>query len=100
MRAAVSDTAKYGDVTRGPRIINEETRFEMQDILEEIQTGQFAREWILECQANRPVFNALLRQGREHLIEKVGGELRSMMKWLETRNSVNIRREAASDLPS
>ncbi len=85
MRYAVSDTAKYGDITRGPRIINEDTRFEMKDILDEIQSGEFAREWILECQANRPVFNALIRQGKEHLIEEVGGKLRSMMKWLDKK---------------
>ncbi len=85
MRYAVSDTAKYGDVTRGPRIINEDTRYEMRDILDEVQSGEFAREWILECQANRPVFNALIRQGKEHLIEKVGGRLRRMMKWLDEK---------------
>lgn len=85
MRYAVSDTAKYGDITRGPRIIDEETRLEMQDILDEIQSGEFAREWILECQANRPVFNALLKKGTEHLIEEVGGRLRGMMKWLDKK---------------
>jgi len=85
MRYAVSDTAKYGDLTRGPRIINKETRCEMKKILGEVQRGEFAREWLLENQANRPVFNALLRKGKEHLIEEVGAKLRSMMKWLEKK---------------
>ncbi len=80
---SVSDTAKYGGMTRGKRIINENVREEMKKILKEIQTGEFAREWILENQANRPVFNKLLRMEREHLIEKVGRELRKMMPWLK-----------------
>lgn len=83
MRKAISDTAKYGDVTRGPRIITEETRKEMKKILKEIQDGLFAREWILENQVGRPVFNALLKQDEEHLIEKVGKVLRKMMPWLK-----------------
>ncbi len=83
MRRAISDTAKYGDVTRGPRIITEETRKEMKKILKEIQEGIFAREWILENQVGRPVFNALLKQDEEHLIEKVGKVLRKMMPWLK-----------------
>ncbi len=80
---SVSDTAKYGGMTRGKRIINESVREEMKKILREIQTGEFAREWILENQANRPVFNKLLKMEREHLIEKVGKELRKMMPWLK-----------------
>ncbi len=80
---SVSDTAKYGGMTRGKRIINESVREEMRKILREIQTGEFAREWILENQANRPVFNKLLKMEREHLIEKVGKELRKMMPWLK-----------------
>ncbi len=80
---SVSDTAKYGGMTRGKRIINENVREEMKRILREIQTGEFAREWILENQANRPVFNKLLRMEKEHLIEKVGRELRKMMPWLK-----------------
>ncbi|MSQ15335.1 MAG: ketol-acid reductoisomerase [Dehalococcoidia bacterium] len=83
MRYSVSDTAEYGDYTRGPRIINEMVREEMQDILEEIQNGTFAREWVLENQAGRPSFNALRRRDAEHPIEKVGKELRSMMSWLK-----------------
>ncbi|MCX8111149.1 MAG: ketol-acid reductoisomerase [Syntrophorhabdaceae bacterium] len=82
MRYSISDTAEYGDMTRGRRIINEETREEMRQILDEIQTGEFAREWILENMAGRPVYNAIKRMDSEHLIEKVGKELRSMMKWI------------------
>ncbi len=79
---AVSETAKYGGLTRGKRIINESVREEMRRILREIQTGEFAREWILENQAGRPVYNKLLEMEREHLIERVGRELRKMMPWL------------------
>lgn len=82
MRRSVSYTAKYGDLTRGPRVINELVKDEMRQILAEIQDGSFAREWILENQAGRPVYNALWRKDENHLIEKVGGELRAMMPWL------------------
>jgi ketol-acid reductoisomerase len=83
MRYSISDTAEYGDYTRGPRIINDDVRAEMEEILAEIQDGRFAREWILENQAGRPVFNAARRQEQDHLIEEVGKELRSMMSWLK-----------------
>ncbi|MGI6552779.1 MAG: ketol-acid reductoisomerase [Bacillota bacterium] len=83
MRYSVSDTAQYGDMTRGPRIINENTKNEMRKILQEIQSGQFAREWILENQANRPQFNALDAMERNHPIEEVGARLRKMMPWLK-----------------
>ncbi|MDI6736172.1 MAG: ketol-acid reductoisomerase [bacterium] len=83
MRQAISDTAKYGDVTRGRMIITDETRMEMEEILRDIQEGDFAKEWILENQANRPVFNALLKKDSQHLIEKVGAELRKMMNWIK-----------------
>jgi ketol-acid reductoisomerase len=83
MRYSVSDTAEYGDYTRGPRIITEETRDEMRQILYEVQSGEFAKEWILENQAKRPVFNALRRQEAAHPIEEVGEKLRSMMGWLK-----------------
>ena len=83
MRYSVSDTAEYGDYTRGPRIITEETRDEMRQILYEVQSGEFAKEWILENQARRPVFNALRRQEAEHPIEEVGKKLRAMMGWLK-----------------
>ncbi len=85
MRYSVSNTAEYGDLTRGPRIVTEETKKEMKRILSEIQSGQFAREWILENQAGRPVFNALEKKDRNHLIEKVGKELRKMMKWINAK---------------
>jgi ketol-acid reductoisomerase len=82
MRYSISDTAEYGDMTRGPRIITDETRAEMRRILGEIRGGSFAREWILENQAGRPVFNALRRRAAEHPIEEVGERLRSMMPWI------------------
>ena len=82
MRYSISTTAAYGDVTRGRRLINEETRKEMKLILSEIQSGAFAREFILENQANRPVFNALLRKDSEHMIEEVGEKLRKMMPFV------------------
>ncbi len=85
MRWSISDTAEYGDYTRGPRIITDETRYEMQQILKEIQQGDFAREFILENQAGKPRFNALRRINAEHQIEKVGANLRSMMPWLKKR---------------
>jgi ketol-acid reductoisomerase len=83
MRYSISDTAEYGDLTRGRRIISEDTKDEMRCILDEIQSGEFAREWILENQAGRPVFNAIRRQQSEHIIEQVGKKLRSMMSWLK-----------------
>jgi ketol-acid reductoisomerase len=85
MRYSVSDTAEYGDYTRGPRIINDMVREEMELMLAEVQDGTFAREWILENQANRPVYNALKRMDEEHLIEKVGKELRAMMPWIKKK---------------
>ncbi|NWF52558.1 MAG: ketol-acid reductoisomerase [Nitrospirae bacterium] len=89
MRYSISNTAQYGDLTRGPRIITEETKKEMRKILKEIQSGQFAKEWILECRANKPVFNALTRKGEEHLIEEVGAKLRAMMPWLKKEKLVD-----------
>ena len=83
MRTSVSDTAEYGDYSRGPRIVDEMVKDEMAQVLSEIQDGTFAKEWILENQAGRPVFNALRRQDSEHLIEEVGAELRAMMPWLK-----------------
>jgi len=83
MRSAISNTAQYGDLTRGPRIITQKTREEMRKILHEIQSGQFAREWIMENQTNQPVFNALTKKDEEHLIEKVGKKLRGMMGWIK-----------------
>jgi len=82
MRHSISDTAEYGDYTRGPRIGNEAQKAEMKKILREIQTGEFAREWILENQAGAPRFKALRRINAEHPIEQVGREVRGMMAWL------------------
>ncbi len=100
MRYSISDTAEYGDLTRGPRIINENVVAEMRKILGEIQRGEFAREWILENQAGRPVYRALKKQGLEHPIEKVGEQLRSMMSWLsqkgEAKSAVKSTVEAAA----
>jgi ketol-acid reductoisomerase len=83
MRYSVSDTAEYGDYTRGPRVIDDMVKEEMEQILAEIQDGSFAKEWILENQAGRPVYNALKRLDAEHPIEEVGKELRKMMPWLK-----------------
>jgi len=85
MRFAISNTAEYGDLTRGKRIITEQTRAEMKKILAEIQSGQFAKEWILENQAGRPMFQALAREQRNHLIENVGKKLRKMMSWIDAQ---------------
>ena len=79
MRRYISNTAQYGDLTRGPRVIGPETYEAMQKILEDIQSGKFAREWMLENMVNRPVFNALTKADEEHLIEEVGKEVRGMM---------------------
>jgi ketol-acid reductoisomerase len=83
MRYSVSDTAEYGDYTRGPRIVTEETKAEMRRILAEIQSGQFAREWVLENQANRASFLAQRRRDADHSIEEVGRRLRAMMSWIK-----------------
>jgi ketol-acid reductoisomerase len=85
MRYSVSDTAEYGDLTRGKRIITSETREEMKRILKEIQTGSFAKEWILENQVGRPMFSALRKKEAEHPIEVIGKKLRSMMGWLKEK---------------
>ena len=83
MRKGVSNTAAYGDVSRGPRIITQKTRKEMKKILKEIKTGKFAREWIKENEIGRPNFLRLLKEGEEHQIEKVGKNLREMMPWMK-----------------
>jgi ketol-acid reductoisomerase len=85
MRYSVSDTAEYGDYSRGPRVISDPVKAEMRKILGEVQNGQFAREWILENQAGRPSFYALRKKDAEHPIEVVGKELRGMMSWLKGR---------------
>jgi ketol-acid reductoisomerase len=89
MRYSISDTAKYGDITRGPRIVNDSVKQEMKKIINEIQSGEFAREWILENSAGRPVYNALLKKGEDHPIEEVGGKLRSMMSSLFKKKLVD-----------
>jgi len=83
MRYSVSDTAEYGDYTRGPRVVNDQVRAEMRRILREIQSGQFAREWVLENQANRAGFLAMRRVEADHPIEEVGKRLRAMMSWIK-----------------
>jgi ketol-acid reductoisomerase len=82
MRYSISDTAEYGDLTRGPRVINDAVRAEMRQILAEIKSGQFADEWIAESEAGRPNYDSLQKQGREHPIEVVGEKLRGMMPWI------------------
>ncbi|WP_428307331.1 ketol-acid reductoisomerase [Lacipirellula sp.] len=85
MRYSISNTAEYGDYTRGPRIVTEETKKEMKKILEEIRNGQFARDWILENKGGAASFKATRRREREHGVEKVGKELRRMMSWINEK---------------
>ena len=85
MRYSISDTAEYGDVTRGPRIVNARTKAEMKKILKEIQNGEFARDWMLENKANAPSFKATRRREREHPIEVVGKQLRRLMTWIKSK---------------
>jgi ketol-acid reductoisomerase len=89
MRYSISNTAEYGDLTRGPRVITEETKNEMRKILKEIQEGKFAREFILENQAGAANLKAMRRQGREHKIEEVGEKLRAMMPWISSNKLVD-----------
>ena len=85
MRYSVSNTAEYGDYSRGPRVVTEETRAEMKRILHEIQSGQFAREWILENRAGAPAFKAMRRRDRSLQLEEVGRRLRSLMSWIDAK---------------
>jgi ketol-acid reductoisomerase len=89
MRYSISNTAEYGDFTRGPRIVTDATRAEMRKILKEIQSGQFAREYIMENQTGTATLKAMRRLGAEHEIERVGGSLRSMMPWIGTNKLVD-----------
>ncbi len=89
MRYSVSDTAKYGDITRGPRVINESVKQEMKKILSEIQSGEFAKEWIAENSNGRPNYNRLLKEGEDHPIEEIGATLRGMMSSLFKRKLVD-----------
>ena len=91
MRHSISNTAEYGDLTRGPRVVNAATRTEMQRLLADIQSGRFADEWMAECEAGKPAFNRLETEGLRHPIEVVGKKLRSMMPWL---NAEKAPREA------
>ena len=86
MRFSVSETAKYGDVTRGPRVINGNVKKSMKSILKEIQSGKFAKEWVKEYQAGLPKYNKLLEDGEKHPIEKTGQHLRSLMPWIPKKN--------------
>ncbi len=85
MRYSVSNTAEYGDLTRGPRLINGDTKQEMKKILGEIQDGSFASEWLLENSVGKPRFNALYKKDHDHLLEQVGAKLRKMMKWIDSK---------------
>ncbi|NUP90978.1 MAG: ketol-acid reductoisomerase [Candidatus Sumerlaeia bacterium] len=95
-RYSISDTAEYGDLTRGPRIVTGETKAEMKRILDEIQTGVFAREYILENELGRPVFQKLRQRGLEHPIEDVGRRLRGMMSWLKDKKGAAPAAKKAS----
>jgi ketol-acid reductoisomerase len=88
MRYSISNTAQYGDLTRGPLLIDDYVKETMEDILAQIQEGEFAKEWILENRAGRPVFNALTKKGEDHPIEKVGAKLRAMMPWIAESRKV------------
>ncbi|MHB1706987.1 MAG: ketol-acid reductoisomerase, partial [Acidithiobacillus sp.] len=92
MRYSISNTAEYGDLTRGPRVVNAQTKAEMKKILTEIQNGEFAREFILENQAGKPKMQAMRRLGAEHPIEVVGNQLRSMMTWIGKNRIVDRSR--------
>ena len=85
MRSSISDTAEFGDLTKGSKVVTSETRESMKGLLNDIQTGNFAKEWLLENQVGRPVYSARKRQDEEHLIEEVGGKLRGMMSWLDKK---------------
>ncbi len=89
MRYSISNTAEYGDYTRGPRIITEETKAEMKRVLADIQSGRFARDWVQECQAGQPSFKATRRLNAEHSIEEVGARLRAMMPWISENKLVD-----------
>ena len=89
MRYSVSNTAEYGDLTRGPRVIDSSVKERMKEILDEIQTGKFTKEWMLECSAGQSSFKALRRRGAEHSVEEVGARLRGLMPWLKERQLVD-----------
>jgi len=89
MRDSISDTAQYGDIAVGPKLIDDRVKAKMKEVLEDIQTGKFAREWILENQANRPVFKALTKRDEQHQMEIVGKKLRDMMTWVNNKEDTD-----------
>jgi ketol-acid reductoisomerase len=89
MRYSISNTAEYGDYTRGPRLITDETKAEMRRILDDIQSGRFTRDWMLECKVGQPAFKAMRRRHAEHSIEQVGEKLRAMMPWIAANRLVD-----------
>ena len=91
MRFSISETAKYGDITRGPRVVNKQTKAEMKKILKEIQSGQFTREWVKEYKSGLKNYNKLLKQGESHQIEKTGARLRGMMPWMSKKNIKGVQ---------
>ena len=97
MRYSISDTAQFGDMTSGPKIIDEHVKEKMRGILERIQNGEFAREWILENKAGRPVFRALDQRDRNHQIEHVGRELRAMMSWVKSSVAQDAQTQASTE---
>jgi ketol-acid reductoisomerase len=92
MRYSISNTAEYGDYVTGPRIVTEETKREMKRVLTDIQTGKFARDFVLENQAGQPTLKARRRISAEHPIEQVGGKLRAMMPWIAKNKLVDKSR--------
>ena len=91
MRFSISETAKYGDITRGPRVVNKATKAEMKNILKEVQSGQFTREWVREYKGGLKKYKALLAKGERHPIEKTGLYLRSMMPWMKKKNIKGVQ---------
>ncbi|MEQ1751242.1 MAG: ketol-acid reductoisomerase, partial [Prosthecobacter sp.] len=87
MRFSISETAKYGDITRGPRVVNKAVKAEMKKILKEIQSGQFTKEWVKEHKGGLKNYNKLLKAGEKHQIEKTGAYLRALMPWIKKRDT-------------
>jgi len=91
MRFSISETAKFGDITRGPRVVNAATKKEMKKILKEIQSGQFTREWVAEYKGGLKNYKKLLKKGEDHLVEKTGARLRSLMPWMSKKNIKGVQ---------
>ena len=100
MRHSISDTAEYGDLTRGERVISPAVREEMRRLLAEIRNGSFAREWIAECRNGAPKFNELRRNAQQHQIEQVGAQLRAMMPWTEEGKAAQAGRTRPKPAPA